>query len=270
MTLIERHMAGRLAMIVAAIMAVIAIEELLQKSQPIYVLVASGDLPFSRLLLLWLNLLPLIFYHSTPEIVSLGLAYGYYRWAETNETVALKNAGMSGFQIARPGLITIAGFAVFCGVNSLWLMPPTWTNVEDIRTSSVGTLNPEILQPGSQQEIIPGLSIEFSHRLADGTLEDIVVFDAREDAEFRLLWAKSGQFVELDGRLVLRLERGAYHDHKGNEWFTADFDAMSLPVRFDDPAERPARTPAFTRKTSCRCSIPRRTSGPTGRSTRRG
>ena len=245
MTLIERYMVGRLATVVAAILAVVTIEELLQKSQPVYVLVASGDLPLSKLLLLWLNLLPLIFYHSTPEIVAIALAYRYYWWGETNELVALKNAGLSGFQIARPGIVTAALFALFCAVNSLWLMPSAWTRVEDIRLTAVKTVNPELLQPGYQQEVVSGLSIEFAHRLDDGTLTDIVVFDAREDSQFRILWAKSGQFVEAEGKLVLRLEKGSYHVHNTTEWYTADFDSLSLPLRIDDPAALPPRVHGY-------------------------
>lgn len=222
-------MMGRLAMTAAAVVTVIAVEELMQKSQPLYVLVMSGMLSFGRLLLLWLNLLPLIFYHSTAEITSIAIAYRYYTWSENHEIVALKNAGLSCLRIARPAIFIIVLFSLFCALNSLFLLGPSWTTVESIQYAAVSSVNPVILEPGEQQAVAAGLSIEFSHRLSDGTLTDIVIFDARESPKFRILWAKTGQFVDLGEQDVLWLNDGAYyvHDERG---LTTDFKSMSLPV----------------------------------------
>jgi hypothetical protein len=128
------------------------------------------------------------------------------------------------------------------------LIGPSWTIVEDIRAASVKTLNPELLRPGSQQESVPGLSVEFDYRLSDGMLENIVVPDARDEKTFRILWAKSGPFFELDDKLVLRPVAGAYHDHTGEACFTADFDSLSLPVGAADLSGRPNRGYTFYEK----------------------
>ena len=204
MTTLNRHMLRRLAATIAAVTAIITIEELLQHSGALYPLVASGEFPFARLLVLWINLLPLIFYHSIPEAVSLAITYQYFRWTENNEIVILRNAGLSGLQIARPGVIVSGLFALLCGVNSLCLMPPSWSRVEDIRASAANIFDPDLLQPGNQQEILPGLTIEFAGRQADGDLKDLLLFDTRREAGFRLIWAQTARFIPMDNVLMLR------------------------------------------------------------------
>lgn len=230
MTTLNRHMLARLAAIIAAVMAIITIEQLLQHSGPLYPLVASGEFPYTRLLVLWINLLPLIFYHSTPEIVSLALTYQYFRWSENNEIVILRNAGLSGLQIARPGIIVSGLFALLCAVNSLYLMPPAWSRVEDIRAAAANIFDPDLLQPGNQQEILPGLTIEFAGRQADGDLKDVLLFDTRGGVGFRLIWAQTGRLIPIAGALTLQLDNGTYHVPDADKLTSMQFDDMSIPV----------------------------------------
>jgi hypothetical protein len=64
-------MLGRLTVTIAAIMSVIVVEQILEKSQHLYDLVIARALPLDRLLLIWFHILPVIFYHASPEIVSI-------------------------------------------------------------------------------------------------------------------------------------------------------------------------------------------------------
>jgi lipopolysaccharide export LptBFGC system permease protein LptF len=88
-------MFGRLTVATAAIMSVIVIEQILHKSPQLYDLVMSGALSVDRLGLIWLHILPVIFYHATPEIVSIAVACRYYQWIENNEVLSLRSAGSS-------------------------------------------------------------------------------------------------------------------------------------------------------------------------------
>ena len=238
-------MLRRLSATIAAVMAIIAIEELLQHSAPLYPLVASGELPVTRLLVLWINLLPLIFYHSTPEVVSLAVAYQYFRWTENNEIVILRNAGLSSLQIARPGIIVSGLFALLCGFNSLYLMPPAWSRVEDIRASAANVFDPNLLQPGNQQEILPGLTIEFAGRRTDGGLEDVLLFDTRREAGFRLIWAQTGRFIPVGDALILRLDNGTYHLQDADKLSSMQFDDMSIPLTVGDSAGQKNRDKGY-------------------------
>ena len=114
-------------------MSVIVIEQVLHKSPQLYNLVMGGALSLDGLLLIWLHILPVIFYHATPEIVSIAVACRYYQWIENNEVLSLRSAGRSSCQIACPGIIVAVLAGSFCALNSLCLLPLSWRSLEDIR-----------------------------------------------------------------------------------------------------------------------------------------
>ena len=233
-------MLGRLTLATAAIMSVIVIEQILHKSPQLYDLVMSGALSLDRLLLIWLHILPVIFYHATPEIVSIAVACRYYQWIENNEVLSLRSAGRSSCQIACPGIIVAVLAASFCALNSLYLLPLSWRSLEDIRFQAAANVGVEVLQPGYQQEIIPGISVAFARRSPDGTtLEDIVALDSRNEHGFTEIWSRRGRFLESDGVSLLLLDSGAYFVRTSTGIEKVDFDTFSLPVGIAGTAERP-------------------------------
>jgi len=236
-------MLGRLTLATAAIMSVIVIEQILHKSPQLYDLVMGGALPVDRLLLIWLHILPVIFYHATPEIVSIAVACRYYQWIENNEVLSLRSAGRSSCQIACPGIIVAVLAGSFCALNSLCLLPLSWRSLEDIRFQAAANAGVEVLQPGYQQEIIPGVSVAFGRRSPDGnTLEDIVALDGRNEHSFTEIWARRGRFLESDGVSLLLLDSGAYFVRSATGIEKVDFDTFTLPVRIGTPEgtkERP-------------------------------
>ena len=204
-------MLGRLTVATAAIMAVIVVEQLLEKSRNLYDLVLAGVLPVDRLLLIWLHILPVIFYHASPEIVSIAVAWQYHHWIENNEVLTLRNAGRSCRQIACPGIIAAVLAASFCALNSLCLLAPSWGSLEDIRFEAEANPSVDALQPGYQQAIIPGISVGFARRSLDSsTLEDIVVLDSRKEDAFINIWARRGRLLRTDEEFLLQFDSGAY------------------------------------------------------------
>jgi lipopolysaccharide export system permease protein len=239
-------MLGRLTVATAAIMSVIVIEQILYKSPTLYNLVMAGALSFDRLLLIWLHILPVIFYHATPEIVSIAVACRYYQWIENNELLTLRSAGRSGCQIACPGIIVALLAASFCALNSLYLLPLSWESLEDIRFRAAANVGVEVLQPGYQQEIIPGVSVAFARRSLDGTtLEDIVALDGRKEHEFTEIWSRRGRFLESGGVSLLLLDSGAYFVRTATGIEKVDFDTFSLPVRIGSPEGTEKRPRGF-------------------------
>ena len=224
-------MLGRLTVTTAAIMSVIVVEQILEKSRKLYDLVMAGALPLHRLLLIWLHILPVIFYHASPEIVSIAVAWRYYQWIENNEVLTLRSAGRSCLQIACPGILAAIFAASFCALNSLCLLPPSWGSLEDIRLEAFATPSFDALQPGYQQQIIPGFSVGFARRGLDGTtLEDIVVLDGRKDNAFTDIWARRASLLRTGEDLLLLFESGAYIVRNATGTEKVEFDTFSLPL----------------------------------------
>ena len=224
-------MLGRLTVTTAAIMSVIVVEQILEKSRKLYDLVMAGALPLHRLLLIWLHILPVIFYHASPEIVSIAVAWRYYQWIEDNEVLTLRSTGRSCLQIACPGILAAIFAASFCALNSLCLLPPSWGSLEDIRLEAFATPSVDALQPGYQQQIIPGFSVGFARRGLDGTtLEDIVVLDGRKDNAFTDIWARRASLLRSGEDLLLLFESGAYIVRNATGTKKVVFDTFSLPL----------------------------------------
>ena len=224
-------MLGRLTVTTAAIMSVIVVEQILEKSRKLYDLVMAGALPLHRLLLIWLQILPVIFYHASPEIVSIAVAWRYYQWIENNEVLTLRSAGRSCLQIACPGILAAIFAASFCALNSLCLLPPSWGSLEDIRLEAFATPSVDALQPGYQQQIIPGFSVGFARRGIDGTtLEDIVVLDGRKDNAFTDIWARRASLLRTGEDLLLVFDSGAYIVRNATGTEKVEFDTFSLPL----------------------------------------
>jgi lipopolysaccharide export LptBFGC system permease protein LptF len=239
-------MLGRLTVTTAAIMSVIVVEQILEKSRKLYDLVMAGALPLDRLLSIWLHILPVIFYHASPEIVSIAVAWQYHRWIENNEILTLRNAGQSCRQIACPGIIVAVLAALFCALNSLCLLAPSWGSLEDIRLEAEANPSVDVLQPGYQQEIIPGISVGFARRSLDSsTLEDIVVLDSRKEDAFINIWARRGRLLRTDEEFLLQFDSGAYIVRTATGTKKVTFDIFSLPVRVGVLGEKAARRRGF-------------------------
>jgi lipopolysaccharide export system permease protein len=239
-------MLGRLTVTTAAIMSVVVAEQILEKSRKLYELVMAGALPFDRLLLIWLHILPVIFYHASPEIVSIAVAWQYHHWIENCEVLTLRNAGRSCRQIACPGIIAAVLAASFCALNSLCLLAPSWGSLEDIRLVAEANPSVDALQPGYQQEIIPGISLGFARRSLDSsTLEDIVVLDSRKEDAFINIWARRGSVLRTDEDFLLLFDSGAYIIRTATGTEKVAFETFSLPVRVGMLGGKEARTRGF-------------------------
>jgi lipopolysaccharide export LptBFGC system permease protein LptF len=239
-------MLGRLTVTTAAITSVIVVEQILEKSQRLYDLVITGALPLDRLLLIWFHILPVIFYHASPEIVSIAVAWRYHQWNENKEVLTLRSAGRSCCQIACPGILAAMFAASFCALNSLCLLAPSWGSLEDIRLDAFATPSVDALHPGYLQQIIPGLSVGFARRSLDGsTLEDIVVLDSREEHAFIDIWARRARLLRTGEDCLLLFDSGAYIVRTATGTAKVAFDTYSLPVRVGMLGGKAARTRGF-------------------------
>jgi lipopolysaccharide export LptBFGC system permease protein LptF len=239
-------MLGRLTVTTAAIMSVIVVEQIFEKSHHLYDLLIAGALPLDRLLLIWFHVLPVIFYHASPEIVSIAVAWRYHQWIENNEVLTLRSAGRSCRQIACPGIIAALLAASFCALNSLYLLAPSWGSLEDIRLEALANPSVDALQPGYQQEIIPGLSVGFARRSLDSsTLDDIVVLDSRKEHAFINIWARRGRVLRTDEDLLLLFDSGAYIVRTATGTEKVAFDTFSLPLGNGTLRGMTARTRGF-------------------------
>jgi lipopolysaccharide export system permease protein len=237
-------MLARLVAVTASVMAVMGMALILESSLKLYDLAVAGVLTVEQILLSWLFMLPMVFYHATPEMVSIAVAFQYFQWSENNELLTLRNTGLSNRRIALPGVVVAVLAALFCGLMSTWLVPMAAAGITDIRVAAATQLPGgilDLLQAGHQQQIAPGVSVGFERSDRDaGGLERIIVLDRRKPDAPTSTWAERGRLVQTENGPMLLLEGGAHLTRNAGEEMRVEFDRLLVPLGAP-PGELPAR-----------------------------
>jgi lipopolysaccharide export system permease protein len=225
-------MCGRLILATVAVTGMLGSMQVLAKSHDLYRLVLASVISVGELLTLWAALLPVVFYHAGPQMVALGIVAQYYLWRQHNEILTQRSAGRSCWQIAHPGLAIGIGMALFCAFMSLYALPVSFGDAEDISAAAEVRITPSMLEEGVPNRVMPKLSISFQRWSAADTIEGVVMTDDRAPGEFAFATANRGRFVKTDGIYVLVLENGSnfIHSASGDVRHVA-FEQLSVPLK---------------------------------------
>lgn len=241
LTTIVRYMYSRLALAFLGVMAVLVANEMLYKTKELYHLVFANVISLTELLIVWVTLMPVVFYHLAPEMVTIALLARYYLWRQHNEILALRSMGLSCWQIALPGIMVGVCAAVVCAVMSLYALPATFSKAMEIKAAAETRAAPGMLVEGVQNTISPQLSLSFQHWLSADVVGEVVVTQDRKPGDFTFLAAERGQFVERDGVYILVLENGSQLVHNSVEDVRrVSFDQLSIPLVEPDRVVNPS------------------------------
>jgi len=140
-------------------------------------------------------LLPSFFSVILPITTFIVMLFVHLRLAGDRELVVMRAAGLSNWQIARPGLgLALVVVAVMSLLN-FWLVPLSHAAFRqwqfEIRNQLVGVL----LQEGVFSTVGNDLTVYARKRDADGTLRGILVHDQREAGGAVTILAQSGRIT---------------------------------------------------------------------------
>lgn len=242
LTTVVRHMYSRLALALLGVMAVLVANEMLYKTKELYHLVFANVISMTELLIVWLTLMPVVFYHLMPEMVTITLLARYYLWRQHNEILAMRSIGLSCWQIALPGIMVGVCAAVFCAVMSMYALPATFGKAMEIKNAAETRIAPGLLVEGVQNRISPQLSLSFQRWLSAHVVGEVVVTQDRSPGDFTFVVAERGRFAEKDGVYVLVLENGSELTHRSAEDVSrVSFDQLSIPLVEPERIVNPAR-----------------------------
>ena len=231
MTTVVRYMYSRLGLAFLGVMAVLVVNEMLYKTKELYHLVFSNVISVTEVLIVWATLMPVVFYHLAPEMVTIALLARYYLWRQHNEILALRSMGLSCWQIAMPGIMVGVCATVFCAIMSMYVLPATFGKAMEIRFAAESRVAPGMLLEGVQNTISPQLSLSFQHWLSADIVGEVVVTQDRKPGDFTFVVAERGRFVEKNGDYVLVLESGSQLVHNSAEDVRrVSFDQLSIPL----------------------------------------
>jgi lipopolysaccharide export system permease protein len=195
MTLLDRYLFRQLALALLAVTVGLAALVWLTQSLRFIELVLDRGLSLAVFFELTSLLLPSFFSVILPITTFIVMLFVHLRLAGDRELVVMRAAGLSNWQIARPGLgLALIVVAVMSLLN-FWLVPLSHAAFRqwqfEIRNQLVGVL----LQEGVFSTVGNDLTVYARKRDADGTLRGILVHDQREAGGAVTILAQSGRIT---------------------------------------------------------------------------
>ena len=175
---------------------------------------------------------------TLPVVISLVLpvagfaaaAYGTNRLASESELVAMQAAGLSPWRLARPVLVFGLMVGLMVAVLVHGLVPMARARLADRQAELAENVVSRFLRAGSFQFPAKGLTLFIGRIAADGTLENLLLEDARDPARVMTYTAEQALIVRSEGGPKLIMVRGLSQQADR----TADGHERLAVTRFSD------------------------------------
>ncbi len=211
-------------------------------------LVINRGVPAVQTLKLFSLILPFFLEVTVPPAMLLAILIALGRLSADGEIVALRAAGTSLIQIARPVAVFALVAWTLTSVLSMYVRP--WGNAttrrllyEIAKTRAAAGLRPNVFNDDFENLVIYVDTITST----SNTLEHVVIADTRSPEQASTLFAREGQLVPDEHRqiLVLRLRHGSIHtmgrdDGSYHKTDFAEYDVRLNLADLSGPALRTA------------------------------
>ena len=154
-------------------------------------------------------LLPTVFSVVLPVAVLCAVVYIYNRLTGDRELVVMRAVGLSPWSLAKPALLLALAAAVMGYAITLYLMPAGFRTFKDEQVVMRTDFSHVLLQEGTFNTLVDGLTVYVRVRETDGTLRGILVHDSRDPALEVTMMAESGALVNSPGGLFFLLQNGS-------------------------------------------------------------
>jgi lipopolysaccharide export system permease protein len=152
-------------------------------------------------------LIPNILVIVLPVALLIAVLVGYNRLTSDSELVAMRAAGFSPAQLARPALMLAAVVTLIGYAQSLYLLPVSYTAFKDLQHRIRQDYATALVQEGAFTPVETGLTLYVGRRTPDGLLEDLMLHDARNPARPATVLARQGAVLRTaDGVRLVVLE----------------------------------------------------------------
>jgi lipopolysaccharide export system permease protein len=143
-----------------------------------------------------LTFLPLIM----PLGIGVAVVFVYHKLAMDSELVVMRAAGVSPWRLIEPTLLLAAAVAVVCFAMTLWITPAANRNLVLLQYKMRDSYAVFLSHPGSFNDLSEGLTFYANKRGANGSLQGILIQDARNPDMPVTTMAATGQVVDTGGQ----------------------------------------------------------------------
>lgn len=178
--------------------------------------------------------LPALLWVVLPISTFISSLIVFNRLALDSELVALKNAGLSRFEIIKPALVfgTLVGLVI--SVIALYLLPASYREFKDIQSYVRNNYASVLLQEGVFSSPSDSLTVYIKERGKNGALRGILVQDSRDEQRPVTFMAQEGKFIPSNNgspRILLSHGTQQQVDNRSGNLQILYFDSYVLDIK---------------------------------------
>lgn len=181
--------------------------------------------------------IPSLLFVILPFITVFAVIYTYNRLGEERQLIILKSSGLNNFRLAKPALIVAGLVTVLSYYLSLELMPFAYRKLKADLNFIKNNYASNMIREKTFNQLSKFITLYVDKKLADGSLEGLVLFDNRS-GEAAILFAKSGKFGIYDNIPVFDLKEGSRQAYDNNHNLTKlYFSSLRVELSSDKQAK---------------------------------
>jgi lipopolysaccharide export system permease protein len=211
MNLLERYIfrtaASAFALCLGALTGVIWISSAIREMD----LVSGKGQTLLVFLQVTLLTLPALVMIIAPIALFAAILYALNKLNTDSELIVMNAAGMAPVKIAKPLALLTVMVAMMVGYITIVAMPNSFRTLRDMLTKIRADVVTKFLQEGRFTTIDKGITFHFREKSPGGTMQGILIHDARDAAKQTTYLAERGQIVESNGSAYIILESGSVH-----------------------------------------------------------
>ncbi|MCE7886795.1 MAG: LPS export ABC transporter permease LptF [Alphaproteobacteria bacterium PRO2] len=249
MYVFDRYVLRNLAMATGFIAVTLAAIVFLTQSLRFLELVIESGASGASFWLLAFLALPRFLEIILPIALLAGIIFIYNRMTIDSELVAIKAAGYSPLQLARPAIMLACVLTVMLWGITMWATPASLSSMQHLRQVIKTQFSALLFREGVFNQAGNGLTVYMRARTSEGELRGLMIHDTRNpDVNPSTVTAKRGVIVarpEGEQVLVFDGSRQEYDRKKGTlhrlnfERYTIDLPASDpVRTRWREPEER--------------------------------
>ena len=231
MPVLNRYILRQLIWVTVFITLALTLAVWLSQSLRFMDYIVNRGLPVSDFLALMSLMLPRFFGVVLPIAGFVAILFVYNKLANESELAVMRAAGLSQWQIAKPGVILAIGLTLVVYAVSLYFLPASYREFKDLQFKMRSEYSAVLLQEGVFNTLGEDITVYVRNRTEAGDLQGIMVHDAREDPPVTLL-AERGAIVESEtGPRVLLVDGSRQSvDRDGGQLSILYFDRYTVDI----------------------------------------
>jgi lipopolysaccharide export system permease protein len=196
--------------------------------------------------ILTLLALPRFFEIIIPLAIMAATIFIYNRMTMDSELVAVRSAGYSPMDLARPALLLAMITTVLLWTVTMWLAPKSLASMYQMRQVIKSQVSALLFRDGIFNQVTDGLTVYIRERTPEGELHGVMIYDTRgKSARPSAILAKRGMLVVDDNSQQVVVYDGSRqeYDAVNRKLQRLNFERYTVDLPDSDPVRERWREP---------------------------